>query len=229
MTDQLVQVRAGGLVSSTAPTFEDAVSSHWSVSFQANPAQAHDFVVFHSPTEVSVVEVKSTADALIRGQMAVFIAAAPGPLPVGTVAELRGDKEIVARVRTVLTSAAFEGGSNEARTRQLVSRKIHHVWELKDGWGGPGSLAPSYEARALYMSVIQVLPPRFLAAAQPTPTTDGGLHMEWTRSQYDFSAEITSDGQLILNAYAPNERDDYEKVIDRPTADDLADFICRGA
>jgi hypothetical protein len=160
--------------------------------------------------------------------MAAFIAAAPGPLPVGVVAELRGDREKVARAMTVFTSVAYEGGSNEARTRQMVGRKIHQVWALKDGWRGAGSSAPTQEARELYLSAVQVLPGRSLADAQPTPTADGGLHMEWTRGHYDYSAEITSDGQLILNVFAPSENDDREVVIEKPTADDLVDFICHG-
>lgn len=122
----------------------------------------------------------------------------------------------------------FEGGSNEARTRQLVGRKIDVVWRIRDGWQGPGSLAPSRIARELYLSAVQVLPPRCLAAAQPTPTRDGGLHMEWTGHQNEYSAEITSEGHLVLNVFAPDADDDSETVVDQPTREDLVAFICRG-
>ena len=89
-------------------------------------------------------------------------------------------------------------------------------------------MAPTRLARELYLASVQVLAGRYLADAQPTPTVDGGLHMEWTRGRYDYSAEITSDGQLILNIFAPNENDDRERVIEDPTRDDLVSFICRG-
>lgn len=126
-----------------------------------------------------------------------------------------------------------EGGSTEARTRQLVGRKIDRVWALRDGWRGPGSLAPSQQARRLYEAAIQVLPVRCLADAQPTPTADGGLYMEWTRGHRDYSAEITSSGRLLLNSFVSD--DDYEgddsdcdEIIETPTANDLVRFLCRG-
>ena len=120
-------------------------------------------------------------------------------------------------------------GSDEARTRQLVGRKMSQVWALTDGWRGPGTLAPTRVARDYYLSVVQVLPGRLLGAAQPTPTVDGGLHMEWTHGDRDFSAEITNDGELILTVLAPNDDDDLERVIEKPKTEDLADFISNGA
>jgi hypothetical protein len=122
----------------------------------------------------------------------------------------------------------FEGGSNEARTRQIVGRKMDAVWRLRDGWQGVGSLAPSRDARDFYLTAVQVLPPRYLAAVQPTPLGDGGLHMEWAGEQNEYSAEITHDGQLILNVFAADAADDSETIIDHPTREDLVAFVCRG-
>ena len=198
------QVCGGEIVRSTPD-----IAGYWSVSSGApvSPA-AHDVFLFHTR-------------ALAWGHMG-----APTPvLHIGEIAESHSYTDEFGRA--VLTRVAFEGGSNEARTRQLVGHKIHQVWALKDGWRGPGSLAPTRLAREFYLAAVQVLPGQCLAAAQPTPTADGGLHMEWTRGQYDYSAEITSDGQLILNAFAPNEKDDSEQVIDIPTPEDLVGFICR--
>ena len=126
-----------------------------------------------------------------------------------------------------------EAGSNEARTRQLIGRKMNQVWALEDGWRGPGTLVPSRAARDFYLSVVQVLPGRLLGAAQPTPTADGGLYMEWTRGNRergdrDYSAEITSDGQLILTVLTADDGDDLDQIIAQPTTEDLADFICNG-
>jgi hypothetical protein len=52
--------------------------------------------------------------------------------------------------------------------------------------------------------------------------------MEWTRGDHDYSAEITSDGELILTVLAPDDGDDFERVFTQPTTEDLADFICNG-
>ncbi|OBK13701.1 hypothetical protein A5636_01730 [Mycobacterium asiaticum] len=170
-------------------------------------------------------------------------------MPPGTAIELRGDEHVIATVfvsysaaeagavthvrsalggRVVLSYAAEEAGANETRTRQLVARKMDRVWALQDGWRGPGSLAPTKTARELYLTAVQVLPGRCLAAAQPTPTADGGIYMEWSSGRYDYSAEVTGEGELILNVFAPNGSDDSERVIEQPTVDDLVNFICRG-
>ncbi|QEN14836.1 hypothetical protein ACRDU6_21085 [Mycolicibacterium sp. ELW1] len=155
----------------------------------------------------------------------VFLAARH--LPEGEVnpvevEELRSDDRLIAVV-----TRSIQGGANEARTRELVGRKMGQVWALKDGWRGPGSLAPSKVARDFYLSVVQVLPGRLLGPAQPTPTADGGIHMEWRRGDYDYEAEITCDGELILTVLGPD--DDDETVIQSPTTADLVEFVCHGA
>jgi hypothetical protein len=126
-------------------------------------------------------------------------------------------------------AAHFEvAGSNEARTRQLIGRKMNQIWALTDGWRGPGTMAPTRVARDFYLLVVQGLPGHLLAAAQPTPTVDGGIHMEWTRGDRDFAAEITGDGELILTVLAPDDAHDFEQDITKPRTEDLADFIRNG-
>lgn len=150
------------------------------------------------------------------------------PLPLGATFELRGDDSVIAKIFVSYAFAEAGSAAKEAHTRQVVGRKIDRVWALQDGWRGPDSLAPSQIARELYLAAVQVLPGRYLADAQPTPTAEGGIHLEWTRGRYDFSADITGDGQLILSVLAPNADDDSERVIEAPTKHDLVDFICRG-
>jgi hypothetical protein len=217
MTSECTQVRTSFVTNSTTRRFEAPVlgGSVWSILMgDATEKVAHAVKVMY---------------ALDRPELGSHWPMVPVPdlrnAEPGSVVELRGGEHLIARI---LVSHSLEGGANEARTRQLVGRKISQVWALSDGWRGPGSLAPSLAARELYMSAVQVLPPRCLAAAQPTPTADGGIHMEWTRGEWSYAAEIDIDGGLILNVFAPDENEDDERIVEEPKPNDLVDFICRG-
>ena len=123
-----------------------------------------------------------------------------------------------------------EGGidPNEVRTRQLIVRKLHRIWTLRDGWRGPGSLAPSRSAREFHLRVLQMLSGTYLADAEPTPTADGCIHMEWQRGNKDFSAEITADGRLVLNVFSEDEVNDVEWEVESPSVMQLVEFIQGG-
>ncbi|HEY5856647.1 MAG TPA: hypothetical protein VIW24_22060 [Aldersonia sp.] len=123
---------------------------------------------------------------------------------------------------------AGAGAPNETRAGRLIGDKIDRIWKLEDGWRGPGSLAPSATAKRLYVDLIEDLSVESLPAAEPTPTADGGLHMEWRRGETEYSAEITTAGHLVLNVFAPDESDDIEVELDTPTPTDFRDFVQRG-
>ena len=213
MPNDTAQVRANSTASSTTRHFEEPVIGGCYLT--AGPAAPADWLA----AAARALEVRpglAETMRLIAEHHAIPVAE---PLPV--LEWPLGDHLVVAG-RFVMA------GSNEARTRQLVGRKMSQVWALTDGWRGPGTSAPTRVARDFYLSVVQGLPGHLLAAAQPTPTADGGLHMEWTRADRDYSAEITSGGELILTVLAPADGDDFERVITQPTTEDLADFICNG-
>lgn len=123
---------------------------------------------------------------------------------------------------------AREGGVNEMRTRSLLGKKIAKIGALQDGWRGPGSEAPSRAALNLYLTAYRELHGRDLWAAEPTPTSDGGIHMEWKSGELEYSAEVSKDGALILNVFALDESDDIERVIESPRPSALINFIKQG-
>ena len=129
---------------------EPEVTQHWSVAFGETRLLA---------TLVQHYRVPLDTGTLIFGQITAPI---PSLSSGGEFAELRSDTHVIATAWRGSPFAPFEAGSNEARTRQLVGRKIDKVWALKDGWRGPGSLAPTPAAREIYLAAVQALPGRCL-------------------------------------------------------------------
>lgn len=129
----------------------------------------------------------------------------------------------------VLPRHLFKGGTSVTQTRQILERKMARIWELKDGWRGPGSHAPSLSAQDFFTRCYREVAPSMLRDIEPAPTADGGLHMEWNRGTMEFSAEITYDCNLILNVYAPDDADDLEKVVETPQPWQLKEFLVKGA
>lgn len=123
------------------------------------------------------------------------------------------------------------GGFSEARALLVIAGKQARLGELTDGWRGPDSLAPSPTARAFFDATIRKLmnlSPRFLLDAEPAPTSDGGIQLEWDRDTVGYSAEITADVQLVLNVFPDDPAHDAEHIIEQPNPLQLAEFIAFG-
>ena len=131
----------------------------------------------------------------------------------------------------LLLQSTMEGGWNQQRALMLIAAKQARLGALTDGWRGPDSLAPCPIALIFYAETIRAirnLSPRFLLDAEPTPTSDGGIQLEWERGTVGYSAEITADGQLILNVFADDPAHDVEHTIEQPSPMQLANFIAFG-
>lgn len=113
-------------------------------------------------------------------------------------------------------------------SKQLVRDKLMRIRQLEDGWRGPGSVAPSAAAVALYEDLFSALNTNVeVRRAEPTPTADGGLNMEWVSDGREFAVEILSSGDCAFNVFDDDESQDVE-VIAASTATDLATFIREG-
>ncbi len=131
----------------------------------------------------------------------------------------------------VFPLATAMGGWNEVRALQIIAAKQARLDALTDGWRGPDSLAPSPTARAFYRAAIRAilsLSRGGLLDAEPAPTSDGGIQMEWDRDAVGYSAEITADGQLVLNVFAEDAQHDFEQTIEQPDPAQLAEIIASG-
>jgi hypothetical protein len=109
-----------------------------------------------------------------------------------------------------------------------LDAQIAQVWSLEDGWQGPDSRAPSAEAKEFYEIYRDGLPSSYWNESTPSATVDGGLHLQWERSDHTYSADILPGGELVLQVTAPHEADNAELRLDRPTAGMLRRFVMRG-
>jgi hypothetical protein len=126
-----------------------------------------------------------------------------------------------------IASATRSAASTDAAAR-VIAQKRRRLEALHDGWRGPGSLAPSNAARDFYGAVIKVLNPGFLLDAEPAPTPDGGIQMEWDRDEFSYTVEITREGNLVVDVFAADEADDVEFTITNPSPVVLTHIITRG-
>lgn len=130
--------------------------------------------------------------------------------------------------RFTIVTASADRSRTDPRALAVITRKQAQIDALRDGWRGPGTRAPSRTARELFAATVAILPAQFLLDAQPAPTADGGIHMEWERGNTGYSAEITSTGNLIVDVFAEDENDDAEMILSDPVPAQLVGFISRG-
>jgi len=111
--------------------------------------------------------------------------------------------------------------------RDLIAEKLSRIEALEDGWGYDDH-AISRAALDFYRTVFAAIDDRYLREVEPVPH-NGGLHLEWGVGVWAYSAAIDHDGTLWLFRLAPDDADDTEQAIEKPTAADLITFIATHA
>lgn len=119
-------------------------------------------------------------------------------------------------------------GDDQANAKQVIDTHIKDLWELEDGWKGPGSLAPTAAAKAFFESYWDGLSSSYWTESTPSATTEGGLSMQWARDKRGYTADILPGGELQLTVTEVSPEDNAELLIAEPTTAMLRRFVMRG-
>lgn len=123
---------------------------------------------------------------------------------------------------TVINTAAVSG---------FLSSRLNSLAALGDGWHGPNSRAVTEAATRNFSSFVHLLGPDVRPDAEPIPTEDGGIRMEWDGpGSRSFIAELQGDGGLYLCVLGPTSSDDadVELAAGDWTQDRLTHFFREG-
>jgi hypothetical protein len=91
-----------------------------------------------------------------------------------------------------------------------VAKRLNHLLQLQDGWGGPGTLRVD---RAVVLKTIEIL---FRVAAEKTrppsisPGEDGSLQLAWYTREFELEIDVSRSGDLTASLYDHNTRQELE-------------------
>ena len=109
--------------------------------------------------------------------------------------------------------------------------RLGSIAALGDGWNGPHSRAVTEVAKRNFGTFVRSIGPDLRPDAEPLPTEDGGIRMEWDGpGSRSFIAELQGDGGLYLCVLGPTPSDDadIELAAGSWTHDRLTEFFREG-
>lgn len=107
---------------------------------------------------------------------------------------LAGDDDRVTRVYSV---DAIEVVWTVAE--KVIVHRMRHLTDLKPGWSGPGTDAPSRELADMLEPAVSMMA-NLGVPVHVVPNGDGSLVIEWKIADVEYSAELRRDHSLLLVA-----------------------------
>jgi hypothetical protein len=119
---------------------------------------------------------------------------------------------------------------NPAAVRVFMASRLASLSLLEAAWNGPSSKALTETAKQNYSEFLRLLGADVRLDAEPVPTEDGGVRMEWDGSGRSYIAELQGDGALYLCVLgaAPQDDADTELRANEWTMDRLLAFFRDG-
>lgn len=151
------------------------------------------------------------------------LAGTPGDVyvaPVWTAEEPHVD--VMPAPDCVHLSLASTFSSGVIAAHHIVSAKLNVLHRLKDGWLGPGSLAPTPQAFENYRQFLVVLGETISLDAEAVASGEGTLQVEWEHDGVVRLIEFSDRGAWLFES---DEQGHRERTIEPYDAQPVLSFF----
>lgn len=163
----------------------------------------------------------------------VVAGATLSPVPVARAAETTRVQYVANSSPATVYKFTVRAGSlrqsadrNETK-RSAIMDKLALLRSLSDGWDGPGSVALDPDSAKNFEDLIDRIDADRYQDAEPVLTDQGLIRLEWSVSDYAYSAEI-GGSTLYMCALAPSPDEDDDVELPTYDRDRLLNFFQTG-
>jgi hypothetical protein len=114
------------------------------------------------------------------------------------------------------TEVSSQGVSVAATWIEPLVKRLNHLLQLQDGWGGPGTLRVDRDVVSKTIVTLIRIGSERTRPPSISPGQDGSLQLAWYAREFELEIDIPRSGDPAVSLYDHNSEEELELTLASP-------------